>query len=203
MVRGHREGYTAGESFRYIRNVFIGVDVEASALTTTFLFSFANHLYEKHLDIFAADSEPTWLFGSVIKYVLERRNKTPTPDAHARQIQRCDVDGAQFGMLQKHASKIVNRCHVFEGTKITCTESVTGAELDTKRRKLLHGSESNEQPFQPLSSLHVDAAPFIGSTTPIYLGYSIMGENEASLYPSSAFLANYGSQFASDQPYAG
>jgi hypothetical protein len=94
MVGGQRIGYASRESFCYVRNVFNGVDVEANALNTTFMCSFASHLYENWLDVFAADLEKTWLFGSLISYVLGLCNNNLTPRTHARRIWRSDIDGA-------------------------------------------------------------------------------------------------------------
>jgi hypothetical protein len=199
MVRGQRIGYTPGESFCFVRNVFNGVDVEANALNTTFLCSFASHLHENRLDVFAADSEQTWLFGSLISYILGLRNNNSTPRTHARRIRRSDIDGAQFDELQQHASNIINRSHIFEGTKGTSNRGEANCDLGIERRK--SGFEVREPAFEPLFAAGINAAPIIDTATSICTQYSLTATNEASSYPWNASSADV-NHTTSNQLYA-
>ena len=191
MVRGQRIGYTPGESFCYFREVFSGVDVQANALNTTFMCSFANHLYENRLDVFAADSEQTWLFGSLILYFLGR-NQNSTPRTHKIWVRRTDIDGVRFDELQKHASIIINRSHIPVGTKATSYQGETNRDLDI---------EIGKPAFQPYFSAGTYAGPIINTATSPHTQYPLTATNEASPYPCSTFPTDFNHP-TSNQLYA-
>ena len=135
IIRGRLEGKSTKECFQLVRPVTLRDDPpNVNALNTTYISTFATHLYENQVDIFAWSSEPANTFDELLKRSFIRGRSIRVASLSTRVPVTGLVD-LEYTNLQHCASDIIKRSKVSCGLKRSHAEAEEDSKegLTTKR----------------------------------------------------------------------